>query len=91
MPYTYYVEKKDKGIITYTHSVIDHFLISPNLIKTVESYEARTLSNNVSDHIPLKLNLKIDHEFHETQKRVFQPSVKWHNCDATSKNTIKRH
>ena len=90
VPYTYYVEKKDKGIITYTHSVIDHFLISPNLIKTVECYEARTLPNNVSDHIPLKLNLKIDHEFHETQKRVFQPSVKWHNCDATSKKNYKQ-
>ena len=89
VPYTYYAEKKVNGITTCTYSNIDHFLISPNLIKTVECYEARTLSNNISDHIPLILNLKFDLEFHKTQKRDFQPSVQWHNCDTTSIKNYK--
>ena len=89
VPYTYYAEKKVNDITTCTYSNIDHFLISPNLIKTVECYEARTLSNNISDHVPLILNLKIDLEFHKTQKRDFQPSVQWHKCDATSIKNYK--
>ena len=89
VPYTYYVENKVNDITTYTYSTIDHFLISPNLTNTVECYETRTLSNNVSDHVPLILNLNIDLEFHKTQKRDFQPTVQWHKCDTTSIKNYK--
>ena len=57
LAYTYIVERKGGPPITTT---IDHFLITPNLTDKVVSYESDTIYNNISDHIPLILKLKID-------------------------------
>ena len=62
-------------------STIDHFLISQNLIKAVNCYEARTLYNNCSDHVPLIMSLDIDIEYHKTYEREYKPSVAWHRCN----------
>ena len=67
-------------------STIDHFLITPNLADKVVIYEAHTLHNNISDHVPLLLKLKIDVEHLKTYKRDFKPSVQWHKCNVNNVN-----
>ena len=67
-------------------STIDHFLITPNLADKVVIYEAHTLPNNISDHVPLLLKLKIDVEHLKTYKRDFKPSVQWHKCNVNNVN-----
>ena len=79
VPYTYSVKIDDNN--NFSYSTIDHFLISPNLKNAVEYYGAPTMYNNVSDHVPLRLNLNIDLEFHKTYKKEFNPAVQWHKCD----------
>ena len=37
--------------------------------------------NNVSDHVPLRINLNIDLEFHKTCKKEFEPAVQCYKCD----------
>ena len=67
-------------------SIIDHFLISPNLAREIVTYEANDLYNNTSDHVPLTLKLNINVEYHRNYARNFKPSVQWHKCDG---NNIK--
>ena len=78
IPYTFY--KENGPDIAPSTSTIDHFIISPNLIKSVVKYETRPLHNNFSDHIPLLLTLNIDIEFHKTYEKEFNPSVAWYKC-----------
>ena len=86
VPYTFY---KENGPDTPpSTSTIDHFMISPNLIKSVVQYETWPLHNNFSDHIPLILTLNIDIEFHKTYEREFNPSVAWYKC---SDENIKQY
>ena len=61
-------------------STIDHFIITPNLKKSVVQYETIPLHNNFSDHIPLLFTLNIDIEFHKTQVREIKPSIAWYKC-----------
>ena len=85
--YTYASNRKD-GSPTTT-SIIDHFLISPNLKSTIDCYEAQTLHNNISDHIPLILKLNIDVEYHKTYEKEFKPCVAWHKCNQNNINHYK--
>ena len=78
VPYTFF--KENGPNIPPSTSTIDHFIISPNLINTVVEYETIPLHNNFSDHIPLKLTLKIDINFHKTYEREFNPTVAWYKC-----------
>ena len=86
VPYTFSCAKSDD---TIAYSTIDHFLISPGLANTVDHYEGSTQYNNVSDHVPLILNLSIDLEFHKTSKREFKPCVQWYKCDDNDINNYK--
>ena len=78
VPYTYF-RPNGPGDLPST-STIDHFILSPNLINSVIQYETVPLHNNFSDHIPLKMSLNIDVEFHKTHMREFNPSVAWYKC-----------
>ena len=69
-------------------SIIDHFLITPNLTSQVVRYETCTLHNNISDHVPLMLSLNIDVDYQRTYERDFKPTVQWHNCND---NNIKQY
>ena len=80
------MERKGGPPIT---STIDHFLITPNLTDKVVSYESDTIYNNISDHIPLILKLKIDVEYLKTYKRDFKPSVQWEKCNSNHINHYK--
>ena len=64
VPYTYYRENGPD--IAPSTSTIDHFIITPNLIKSIVQYETQPLHNNFSDHIPLLFTLNIDIKFHKT-------------------------
>ena len=84
VPYTYSCPRTDGN--PPSTSIIDHFLISPNLKSSITSYEACTIYSNCSDHVPLVLSLDIDIEFHKTYEREFKPTVAWHKCN---ENNIK--
>ena len=77
VPYTFVCTKNG------TTSTLDHFLISPNLVNSVISYETLDSHNNFSDHLPLKLTLSIDVESLTTVERNFRPCVAWHKCNDT--------
>ena len=78
VPYTFFCSRSDGS--PPSTSTIDHFLISPSLKSAVTKYEAHTIYNNCSDHVPLELSLDIDIEFHKTYDRDFKPTVAWHKC-----------
>ena len=88
VPYTFACQKPDGS---YSTSTIDHFLMTPNLKNTVTCYEAHTMYNNCSDHVPLVLSLDINIEFHKTYKREFKSSVAWHKCNENSIRDFKRN
>ena len=82
VPYTY--DNFRQKNVAHVTSTIDHFLISPNLKDSVISYSTVSLANNFSDHIPIKLTLKAQVEFHDTINRKFKPHVAWHKCSTTN-------
>ena len=65
-------------------STVDHFLISPNLKDSITSCNAVLLSNNFSEHTPIKLTLKAEVKFHDTINRRFKPHIAWHTYRNTN-------
>ena len=59
VPYTWF-SKDTKGNRVGSVSTIDHFIVSSSLKNLVSRYDAKFVSSNKSDHVPLLLTLDID-------------------------------
>ena len=82
VPYTFTTKNRNGENMT---STIDHFLISPALKGLVSSYKTADKKDylNLSDHVPITLNINIDVAYLNTYKRDFKPNVAWPKCHAT--------
>ena len=71
VPYTFTTKNRNGENMT---STIDHFLISPALKGLVSSYKTADKKDylNLSDHVPIMLNLNTDVAYLNTFKREFK-------------------
>ena len=74
-------------------SLIDHFLINSRLMPAVSNLEVISEGDNLSDHLPLKLNLSLYCNLPETKLNNYVPNSKikfdWSDCLLQDKNNYK--
>ena len=62
--------------IQHNHSLIDHYIVSQNLLDTISQYYTVDAVDNLSDHLPLFCHLSIDNNnLHREQAIIGKPYV----------------
>lgn len=63
-----------------SRSTIDHFVISDSLWYSLEMYESLFDVDCFSDHVPVRLQLKIDINYHAESIIARKPTIAWYKC-----------
>ena len=62
--------------IKHNHSLIDHYIVSQNLLETISQYYTVDSVDNLSDHLPLFCHLSIDNNnVHSEHAFIGKPYV----------------
>ena len=62
---------------TGTRSTLDHFIVSQNLIGLVSYYESIHDGDNLSDHSPVSLKLRLDVEQSTCENAIYKSKTNW--------------
>ena len=66
-----------------THSLIDHFIVTEGLSDYLLTYKQIESVDNLSDHLPIALQLNCNIDYANQKKLEFEPSPKWNSvCPA---------
>ena len=63
--------------INGTRTLIDHFLLSDNIIHDVIGYSTKDLIDNLSDHLPLFVGFKCSVLYVHALPRIFNARPNW--------------
>ena len=69
-------------------SILDHFIVSENIIPYVSDYFCTHDGDNLSDHSPVYLKLKIDTKHLSGNNKIFEGRPKW---DAADKGSLEMY
>ena len=74
----------DVSTIDYTYesmtSLIDHFIVTDNLLSSVSKYECTHSGSNMSDHSPVVLTVSIDIQHSAPEVVSSSPKLAWNNA-----------
>jgi hypothetical protein len=63
-----------------SRSILDHFIVSHNIVPHVMSIECNHDVNNSSDHVPLTIELNVNTKYVKAESTGTRPKPQWHKA-----------
>ena len=71
------------------HTLIDYILVSKSLISCVQNVRISDYTGNLSDHLPVEIDLRINLSIYTGKKQSFPRTVNWNNVKGEIRNNYE--